>query len=326
VLNVAAVWETDPRTTQFAKFPALWQDAFTIINAVKEQIFQTLGINPAMMPQQTMAPGKKPNQAMIANEQQVDILTTADSVTVLEEEILTPALQWMVWMDHQFRDKDILVPTFGRVGVKMEMDAVPPIQMGRRFEFRWFGVEASRSMQQMQMQMAGLNVIKGIPPQSYQGYRLNMAPLISHWVDNIFGPRLGGEIFTDMKAELTIEAEFENSMLAQGLSVIVHPLDDDAAHLKEHMKALQENGDDYYKVFAAHMMMHQQQMQQKQSAQLMQQMQAQGGGQQPPQGGGKGPRQGAVSKGPRQQGPAGMISEDSLQGAMPRQARGGKPQ
>jgi hypothetical protein len=325
VLNVAAVWETDPRTTSFAKFPDLWKDAATIVAGYKEQIFQTLGINPAMMPQQVMAPGKKPNQAQIANEQQVDILTTADSVTVIEEEILSPALQWFVWLDHQFRKDDLLVPTFGRVGVRMEMDAVPPIQMGKRFEFRWFGVEAARSLQQMQMQMSGLNVIKGIPPQSYQGYKLNLAPLISHWVDNIFGPRLGGEIFTDMKAELTIEAEFENKMMAQGLAVIVHPLDDDAAHLKEHMKALQELGEDEYKVFAAHMMMHQQQMQAKQSAQMMQQLQAQGGGQPQGQGGGRGqPRQGANSKGPRQQGPAGMVAEDQLANAMPRQARGGR--
>ena len=141
--------------------------------------------------------------------------------------------------------------------------------------FRWFGVEAARSLQQMQMQMSGLNVIKGIPPQSYQGYKLNLAPLISHWVDNIFGPRLGGEIFTDMKAELTIEAQFENKMLKQGMAVMVHPLDNDAQHLQEHQKALAELGEDYYKVFAVHMMAHQQQMQQKQTAQLMQQAQAQ---------------------------------------------------
>ena len=78
--------------------------------------FSDLGVNPAMMPQQVTAPGKKPNQAQIANEQQVDILTTADAVTTLEGEILTPMLQWFVWLDHQYRDKDLLIPAFGRDG------------------------------------------------------------------------------------------------------------------------------------------------------------------------------------------------------------------
>ena len=107
VLNVAAIWETSPKDTQFAQFPQLWKEAFQIVASCKDQIFQTLGINPAMMPQQVTAPGKKPNQAQIANEQQVDILTTADAVTGIEGEILTPMLQWFIWLDHQFRDKEI---------------------------------------------------------------------------------------------------------------------------------------------------------------------------------------------------------------------------
>jgi hypothetical protein len=321
VLNVAAVWETDPRTTQFAQFPPLWKDAFAIVNSAKDQILQTLGVNPAMMPHQVTAPGKKPNQAQIANEQQVDILTTADAVTVIEEEILTPALQWMLMMDHQYRDEDMLVPAFGKIGVRMEMEKIPPVQLGRRFEFRWFGVEQARTMQQMQMQMAGLNVIKGIPPQAYQGYKLNLAPLIQHWVESIFGPRLGSEIFTDMRNELTLEAEFENKMLVQGVPLQAHPLDDDAAHMQAHMQAFQEAGD-VHGTIREHIMHHQMQMQQKQQAQIMQQMQAQLA---PPGGGGGGggqPRQGAKSSTPRSQGPPGMIHSDQLRNSMPR-ARGG---
>jgi hypothetical protein len=323
VLNVAAVWEADPRTTQFAQFPPLWKDAFAIVNAAKDQILQTLGVNPAMMPHQVTSPGKKPNQAQIANEQQVDLLTTADAVTVIEEEILTPALQWFLMMDHQYRDEDMLVPTFGKIGIRMEMERIPPVQLGKRFEFRWFGVEQARTMQQMQMQMAGLNVIKGIPPQAYQGYKLNLAPLIQHWVESIFGPRLGSEIFTDMRNELTLEAQFENRMLVQGVPLLPHPLDNDAEHMKEHMKVFQEEGD-LHGTIREHIMRHQMQMQQKQQAQIAQQAQAQlgpPGGGAPGAGGGQ-PRQGAVSSGPRAQGPPGMIHSDQIRNSMPR-ARGG---
>ena len=199
VLNVAAIWETNPNDTKFAQFPPLWKDAFAIVQSAKDQIFQTLGVNPAMMPHQVTAPGKKPNQAQIANEQQVDILTTADVVTGVEGEILTPLLQWFVALDHQYRDKMMTIRAFGEMGVEAEMEEIEPIQMDRRFEFRWFGVEAARNAQQMQQQMAGLNVVRNLPPTAYPGYELKLAPAISQFIENLFGPRLASQIFVDVK-------------------------------------------------------------------------------------------------------------------------------
>lgn len=310
VLNVAAIWETDPQHTQFAQFPQLWKEAFQIVNASKDQIFQTLGINPAMMPQQTTAPGKKLNQAAIANEQMVDILTTADSVTTLEEEIASPILQWFVYLDHQFRNKATTIRAFGPVGLHAEMETIEPIQMGRRFEFRWFGVEAARNAQQMQMQMAGINVIKGIPPQAYPGYELNLAPVISQFVENLFGPRLAAEIFQDIRKKLTLDVKFENVMLESGYDLPVQPMDNDQEHMQAHMQLAQQSGDPNG-VIRAHMIKHQMNMQRKVQAQAMQQQQVLSGqGQQ-----GGGPRQGAASTAPRGgQQPPGAVPRDQLQG------------
>jgi hypothetical protein len=314
VLNVAAIWETSPKDTQFAEFPKLWKEAFGIVASAKDQIFQTLSVNPAMMPQQTTAPGKKPNQAQIANEQQVDILTTADAVTTLEGEILTPMLQWFVWLDHQFRDKDLLIPAFGEMGMQAEMETIEPIQMDRRFEFRWFGVEAARSQQQIQMKMAGMNVLMNIPPQKYPGYELNMAPLIMEFVESTYGPRLGPRIFTDIRKKLTLDAKFENTVLESGMPLPVHPMDEDQEHLKVHMQHFQQTGD-FHGTLREHMIRHQMQMQQKQQA-----MQAQQQGMlqphQPAEGGG-GARSGGKATGPRPngQGPPGMVHRDQMQGA-----------
>lgn len=317
VLNVAAVWETSPRDTQFAQFPQLWKEAFQIVASCKDQIFQTLGVNPAMMPHQATAPGKKPNQAQIANEQQVDILTTADVVTGLEGDILTPMLQWMVYLDHQFRDEEVLIPSFGELGAEMEMDRIEPIQMDRRFEFHWYGVEAARSIQQMQQQMATLNVLMNIPPQRYPGYEMNLAPFIANIVENVFGSRLGPRIFKDIRRQLSLDAEFENKILEAGMPVQVHPLDNDIEHLQAHMQAFQEFGD-FTGFLRDHMMQHQMQMQKKQQAQqIMQQQMLQPP---PPQGT---PRQGAKPQGPRLAGqqPPGTIHKDQLPTMMPR-ARG----
>jgi hypothetical protein len=320
VLNVAAIWETNPKDTQFAQFPPLWKDALTLVGSFKDQIFQTLGVNPAMMPHQVTAPGKKPNQAQIANEQQVDILTTADVVTGVENEILTPLLQWFVALDHQYRDEVMTVRAFGEMGVRAEMEEIEPIQMDRRFEFRWFGVEAARNAQQLQMQMAGLNMMKGIPPQSYPGYELNIAPAISQFMENLFGPRLAPQIFTDIRKKLSLDPQFENTMLEAGYPMMVHALDNDIEHMQAHMQMFQAQGD-WHGTVREHMMRHQIQMQTKQQAMMAQQQQmlqpqgAQGGAS-------GGPRQGAVPAGPRAQQPPGAIHRDRMPMGMPRAARG----
>jgi hypothetical protein len=321
VLNVAAIWETNPKDTSFAQFPQLWKEAFQIVASAKDQIFQTLGVNPAMMPQQVTAPGKKPNQAQIANEQMVDLLTTADAVTTLEGEILTPMLQWFIWLDHQFRDDDVLIPAFGELGVQMEMEQIKPVQMDRRFEFRWYGVEAARSMQQMQMQMAGINVLKQIPPQAIRGKELDLAPVVATWVENMFGARLGSLVFKDIRHQLTLKPEFENQMLTQGFDVQVHPMDNDAEHIGAHMQAFAQSGD-FSGAINEHIMRHQMQMQTKQQAMAMQQQQML----QPPapQQGGGGPRRGAAPQAPPRGGqqPPGAVHQDRMPLAMPR-PRGG---
>jgi hypothetical protein len=316
VLNVAAIWETNPQSTQFAQFPQLWKEAFQIVSSAKDQIFQTLGVNPAMMPQQVTAQGKKPNQAQIASEQQVDLLTTADAVTQIEGEILTPMLQWMIWMDHQFRDEEMTVPAFGELGVQIQMEKIAPVQMDRRFEFRWYGVEAARNMQQIQQQMAGINVFRGIPPQLYPGRTLDLGPLMDAWVENIFGARLGRLIFKNTVEQLGLNPEFENTILESGMPVSVQPMDNDIEHIKVHMQAFQESGD-ISGMLRDHMIHHQMQMQKKQmAAQMQQQQQLQA----PQQGGGGQPRQGAAPGGPRPNGqqPPGAIHQDRMPLAMPR--------
>ena len=317
VLNVAAIWETSPKDTQFAQFPQLWKEAFQIVSAAKDQIFQTLGVNPAMMPQQATAPGKKPNQAQIANEQQVDLLTTADMVTMLEGEILTPMLQWMIWLDHQYRDEDLLIPAFGEMGMQVEMEKIEPVQMDRRFEFRWYGVEAARSQQQIQMRMAGINVLKQIDPKMIPGYELSLAPIIAEFVESTYGPRLAPRVLKDIRKQLTLEPQFENQLLESGMPLGVHPMDNDQEHLQAHMQAFQEHGD-LTGVLREHMMRHQMQMQLKQQAMQAQQQQMLQPRQ--PQGGGGGPRPGGAATGPRPagQGPAGMVHQDRMALAAPR--------
>lgn len=316
VLNLAAIWETNPNDTKFAQFPALWKDGLSIVGQLKTEIFQALSVTPAGIAQSTGGKTKR-NQAEIANEQQVDILSTADVCTNLEDEVLTPLLRWFVDLDYQYRSKPLTVRQFGQMGVRATMEEVPPLQVDKRFEFRWFGVEAARNAQMLQQQIASMNVVRGIPPQQYQGYELNLVPVLAQLIENTFGPRLAPEIFKDMKSKLSLSAEVENELLEEGLTLPVHELDEDQEHMKVHIQAM-KNGD-ASGATRTHMMLHRMQMNKKLQAQIagMAGMQGQQG---VPGGAGPGvagsPRPGAQPAPPRGgQNPAGAVHQDRMQDA-----------
>jgi hypothetical protein len=324
VLGLAAVWETSPKDTQFAQFPDMWRSLAERAEQIKGQIFQTLGVNPSMVPQSTGGKQKR-NQAEIANEQQVDILTTADAVTILEEGVLTPLLTWFAELDHQYRDEATTVRVFGQMGLQAAMEDVEPLQLNERWSFKWWGVEAARDAARMQQQIAGVNVIKGVPPNMYAGYELDLAPMLVQMAENLFGPRLAPLIFKK-KTPITIPPELENEMLEHGHMVDVHEADDDIAHMQSHVQALTATGD-LHGTIRDHLAKHQQQMQKKADAAMQQQM-AQGGLPGTPGGAGPGaagaPKPGGQPGTPRGvKGPPGMIHADQMPAAgavgMPRQ-------
>lgn len=329
VLNMAAIWEVDPQSTQFAKFPDIWKSGFEIISAHKTEIFQTLSASPANMPSMSQTHSRL-NQAEIANEQQVDLLTTADSVTILEDEIFTPIINFFAELDHQYRKKEITVRQYGQMGARADMESVPLIQFDTRYEFRWFGVEQAKNSQAIQQQIATMNVLRGIPPQQYDGYELNLVPIILQLVENNFGARLAPQIFRSLKEKFAVDPQIEDKLMAQGLDLPVHPVDDDGQHMQAHQQALQAlGGADPHGTFREHMMRHAQQQAMKAQQAAQQQGMMPGpqgepgipGGQQPggaaPAPGVAGtPRAGAQPMMPRGgQNPPGAIHHDQLRDA-----------
>ncbi len=305
VLTMGAVWNFLGQPFQF---PPLWKDSLEMVAAEQVAIFQALSVNPAQI---TQAMGKKkPSQAEIANEQQVDILTTADAVTVMEDEIYTPIALFMIELDHQYRDKPLRVRQYGETGMLSNMIEIPLIQMDMMYQFRWFGVEQSRNAQSLQQQIAGINVLRGVPPQLIQGYRLDLGPLLSHMTDNLFGPRLGATILKDLRQDLSIDPQLENQVMLDGFTAPVHPMDDLAKHLPVHQQAMQQTGDPHGTI-RVHIMAHMNAFQAQQQMMAQQQMQQQA--EQNPGGGSRGPRQGATPGMPRGgQNPPGAIHQDRM--------------
>ena len=264
---MAAIWQTDPKETTFAQMPPLWKDAMELASALESRIQKNLSVSPAAITQSNPKSQKK-NQAELAMEQQVDILSTADAVTVIETGVLTPLLQRMMELDHQYRDKDISVKQYGEMGYRANMQTIPPIQWDARFEFKWLGVEAARNAQQVQQQIAMLNVLRGIPPQSYPGRKLNIEPVITQMIENTFGPRLSALMWGDATSQLSVDPMTENSMLEGGMQVEVHMMDDDPKHLQAHMP-LMAKGDPTGQI-RVHIQKHAQQLQMKQQAAMLQ--------------------------------------------------------
>ena len=207
------------------------------------------------------------------------------------------------------------------------MEQIPPVQMDRRYQFRWFGVEAARSAQQIQQGIAAMNVIRGIPPQQLAGYQVNLVPIITQLVENTFGPRLAPLVFVGPEQQMPVPVGQENMLLAEGFDVPTHPQDDDQQHIMAHGQLMQQmqmqEGGGSVKKVQTHIWRHMQQMQQKQQAQMQAQQQAMQqpgqpgvpggaiGGQQQPGVAGT-PRIGAQPGTPRPQGPPGMVPPDQL--------------
>lgn len=327
VLNLAALWDVPPEKVKFMTFPDLTPRAVTRVQQAMHAIFETLGVNPAMLPQQTGKPGTKRNQAEIAMEQSVDLLTTSDVVTVQEEGIYTPACGWMVDLDYQFRDTELTVRKWGEMGRVMKMERVPPLSNRNGFSFTWRGAEQARQNAALfQQGTAWLNVVSTPNVQqalAANGKRIDPTAVIEQSASAIFGPVIASRVVIDLKDQLTIMADEENAMMAEGFEVHPHPLDDDAAHLKSHFQDIQQNGDPHG-VKRLHMMAQLKQAQAKQAAAIQQQMaqhiQQQGGAPPAPPGaqGRPGPAQGtpqpgAAPAGPRLvKGPPGMIHPDAL--------------
>lgn len=312
LLNVGAVWEIDPNSTKFASFPPIWKDGIPIIQECTQQIFQALGVNPSMLPQQSGIPGRKRNQAEVAMEQQVDILSTTESASVVEDEILSPMVAMWAEYDHQFRDNETTVRTYGSAGHAANMEKVPLIQSTTRYHFIWNGVEQARNAAVNQQRIALLNVAMApAMAQALQknGKQIDPSPALEGAFGQLWGWREGRKIIVDTSALLAIKPEDENKMLMQHFEVPVHPMDQDPLHIQIHQQLLQHPDPIVVGITRDHMNLH---MMQQRNKAMQQQMQQQ---QQLPQGGGgpAPPMQGGTAQGPRLvRGPPGAIHPDQM--------------
>jgi len=316
ILNIGAIIDVPPNSVQFAQFPDLTPRAMTRIQYCTQAIFQSLGVNPSMLPQQTSS--SRRNQAQVAQEQQVDLLTTAEAVRVLSG-ILSDAVAWFVDLDYQHRDADLAVRAFGEMGERAKMEAVPPLQNRDRYEFRWWGNEAARNAQQQQQQIGWLNVAQSLMPVlQQQGYELDIAPVLEASAGAVFGPRMAPLVLKNIKSKLSMDPQLENELLATGFELPTHALDEDQQHMQAHQQVMQMG--DPTGVIRVHMMRHVAQMKMKQQAQMQQAMQQQMAGRDQPGPPPGRPQPGATPGQPRPaKGPPGMIHRDRMPmaGALP---------
>lgn len=269
VLGLGAVWDIDPHAIEFKEFPALYTRLLPLLDKVEGTIMRNLGVNPSMLPQMTGKPGAKRNQAEVALELQVDLLTTADAVSLVED-VLNQALLRFAEYDHQFRDKPMSVRAFGPMGQRANMEEISPITLDSGFWYVWLGVEAARNAAMAQQQIAALATLMKIPPDKIPGYKVDLSAALQQIALTQFGPRIAPLTLISLKDQQSVSPEEEEQMLEQGFQVLPHPFDDDAKHLQVHMPAMQQDGDSNG-VRALHIQGHLAQRQAKAVAQAQQQ-------------------------------------------------------
>jgi hypothetical protein len=321
ILNLGAIIDAEPGGIEFLQFPDLSQRAKARILDAMQIIFQSLSVNPSMLPMQ--ANPTRRNQAQVAQEQQIDVLTTAEAVQVPEENILTPLVAWIADLDYQFRDRKLTTRSFGELGIRAEQIDVPPLRNRAQYAFRWCGSEQTKFNVAVQQQAtAFINIVRGMQGEiAAEGYKLHIGPMLEKAALNIFGGE-GPLVLEDARHQLSIEVKAENEMLAEGHMVPVMPNDPDPQHIQMHAAAARMG--DPHGTFQVHIAAHMMQAEAKAKAAMMQQMaQAQAGGPGTPGGAGPGvsgrpagagpPQPGAQPAGPRlMKGPPGMIPPESL--------------
>ena len=308
VLAPGSVWDVPPGGVKFAEFPQLWAQGAQILAEVKAEIFQILSVNPSMITQQTK---KKMNQAEVAQEQQIDLLTTSDAVRSIRDMVLNPLVNFFMQLDYQYRDKETTIREFGEFGMKAMMRLVAPFRLGKSTVFYWIGDELIRNMQQVQQKIAFINVLRQIPPQAWQRYTIDWEPALLDAAEAVLGARISRLSIKSIADVLSVPPDEENEMMAEGHQVNVHPLDNAQEHIASHTQYLRANGDPD-RIFEAHILLHQKmEMMKMAQRQMAQDPQAQ---QQGP-----GARPGGVPKpGRPAQQHNGAIPADQLKLVMPR--------
>jgi hypothetical protein len=270
-----AIWDFTEQPPGIITFPDLGPRANGRILAARQLIFQSLSVNPAMLPQQSGS-GAKRNQAEVAMEQQVDLLSAAEGTEVVVA-LLTEMTEALVDMDHQYRDRELTIRQFGELGVSAEMVSVPPYKSRTQYSFMWVGAVQMRMNAAMaQNGTAFINMLRGQQDQlAKSGLELNLGGILEYQAAALFGPTIARTLLRDLRHELAVDPEVENKLLTEGHEVPTNIFDNDQMHLQSHSKAMQENGDPHG-TYRVHIQWTMKQMQMKSAAQQQAMMQ-QGG-------------------------------------------------
>jgi len=315
VIGLAAIWATDPNTTKFQQFPALYKDAMQLVDGIKRQIWESMDVNDLMMGR--MPAGRKNNQLM-GQLQQEAMQNIMDHAERYESAMLNPLLERMMEYDRQFRTETLTVQTQGELGTRARLTEVPPQGFEETYQYHWTGTAQVSSVQLLQQRIGAMNVLRGIPPQQLGRRRLDVGPVAEALVEALWGPELAARILVDESNLYSVEPDTENQMLDQNLAVEVHEADNHPQHLQSHLARLLTT--QFPLAYRAHIAAHQQALMQarlKQMA-LMAQMQKGAPGVPagiPPPGVSGTPRPGALAQPGRPgQNPPGAIGPDQMPG------------
>ena len=316
ILAPGAIWDVPPKDADFAHMDPTWTQGAEILANLKTEIFQVLSVNPAMVTQTTK---KKLNQAEVAQEQQIDILTTGDSTRVLKDAVLNPLSNFWMDLDYQFRDYNVTIREYGEMGQQAQLESIPPFELRRKTTFYWVGDEIIRGQQQLQQKIGLFNVLMKLPPQLFPHVQMDWEPVICDIIETGFGARIARLALKDTRSLISIDPNKENMLMQLGHYVIVHPMDNAAEHIPAHEMAVKETGDPNM-LISAHILDHKIALQMQQQQQTLASAGgAPGGGQaggapppQPTQGPGARPGAVPAMQGRPAQAPPGQIHADQM--------------
>ena len=193
------VWPVPPNA--ISQDPPTYVDSNLIVSIqqAKQEIKEKMGITELLAG--TATQGRKTN-ALIGALERTGNTTVAGYSRKFELNFLTPLMQMWFELDCQYRDESITAVNLGSTGVLSSLKDISVFDTPDKFIIEWSGLNNASTMQRIQQQIAAVNVLQGIPPQLYAGYRLNLIPLIQNMVDSAFGVTQGAQVFINLEAEM----------------------------------------------------------------------------------------------------------------------------
>ncbi len=229
-----AVWWADPNAVKQFQFPDLTDSGYKAAGTLRNWISE-MSDNQPQLPDPIAGKARSTGQAQLAvSEWQTDLFCFIDFLSV-------EALSSMAHKTHsllqQYLEEDDIIRVSGKYAGTMIKRVVTPVDLCGHYKFKWTGalqIESQSIKTQQLLQL--LQIWKTLPQEAQSQVRMRWENfMIKLLRDGFLIKDVENVIETD-RLNASVDPVLEERILKLGGDIGVNKMDDDAAHIEEHVR------------------------------------------------------------------------------------------